>query len=375
MKATPSTVVDARWMGRALELAERGLGMTSPNPAVGAVVVADRRAVGEGFHARAGGRHAEAEALAAAGRYARGATLYVTLEPCNHVGRTPPCVDVILGAGIARVVAAVADPNPKVPGGGAGALAAAGIDVALGCRERAAMAINRPFFTAVRRGRPHVTLKWGATLDGKIADRDRASRWITGEAARGEGHRLRLISDAVVVGIGTALADDPALDVRIGAPWPREPLRVVVDSRARLPADARVIAAGLPERVVVAVTDGADPERVGRLEARGLSVLRCKEQEGRVDLVDLLARLGGLDVVGVLVEGGGELAGAFLRAGLVDRVAAFVAPMLLGGGTAPGPIAGPGLPLPEGVRLELLEGRPVGDDWLLEGDVIASERE
>jgi diaminohydroxyphosphoribosylaminopyrimidine deaminase / 5-amino-6-(5-phosphoribosylamino)uracil reductase len=375
MKAAPSTVLDARWMGRALELAERGLGMTSPNPAVGAVVVANGRVLGEGFHARAGGPHAEAAALAVAGRYARGATLYVTLEPCNHAGRTPPCVDVILGAGIARVVAAVPDPNPKVAGGGAGALAAAGIEVVLGCRERDAMAINRPFFTAARRGRPHVTLKWGATLDGKIADRDRASRWITGEAARGEGHRLRRISDAVVVGIGTALADDPALDVRTGVPWPREPLRVVVDSRARLPAHARVIAAGLPERVVVAVTDSADPERVGRLEARGVSVLRCKEQEGRVDLVDLLARLGGLDVVGVLVEGGGELAGAFLRAGLVDRVAAFVAPRLLGGGTAPGPIAGPGLPLPEGVRLEHLEGRPVGYDWLLEGDVVASERE
>jgi len=188
---TDISPTDIRWMGRALELAERGRGMTSPNPAVGAVVVADGRALGEGFHARAGAPHAEVLALAAAGALARGADLYITLEPCNHAGRTAPCVDAILRAGVRRVVAAVADPNPKVTGGGARALAAAGLAVTLGCREREAIALNRAFFTVAGLGRPHVTLKWAATMDGKTADHDHRSRWITGEGARAEAHRLR----------------------------------------------------------------------------------------------------------------------------------------------------------------------------------------
>ncbi len=344
---------DVRWMGRALELAERGLGMTSPNPAVGAVIVANGRALGEGFHARAGAPHAEVEALAAAGALARGSDLYVTLEPCNHAGRTAPCVEAIARAGVRRVVAAVGDGNPKV----------AGVDVTLGCREREAIALNRAFFTVARLGRPHVTLKWAATLDGKTADHERSSRWISGGRARAEAHRLRSWSDAVVVGIGTALADDPALDVRLATPWPREPFRVVVDSRARLPLPARVLTAGSPSRAVVAVTDLADPERVAALEARGVTVLRCKEGDGRVEPADLLARLGALDVTGLLLEGGG---------GLIDRIVAFVAPMLLGGRDAPGPLAGSGLRLPEAFEMIRLEARPVGDDWMLEGDVAAA---
>jgi diaminohydroxyphosphoribosylaminopyrimidine deaminase/5-amino-6-(5-phosphoribosylamino)uracil reductase len=364
---------DLRWMGRALELAERGAGLTSPNPMVGAVVVAAGRAVGEGFHARAGGPHAEIEALAQAGPAARGASLYVTLEPCNHVGRTLPCVDAVKKAGIRRVVASMADPNPRVTGGGAAALVSAGIEVALGCREREALALNRVFLATTLAGRPHVTLKWAATLDGKIADGRGASRWITGPGARLEAHRLRSRADAVVVGIATALADDPALDVRLGAPWPREPFRVVVDSRARLPLASRVIrgSAGQshPDRVVVAVTDAADPERLAALESRGVTVLRCKAHDGRVDLGDLLASLGGLDATGVLVEGGGQLAGAFLDAGLVDRIVAFSAPVLLGGARAPGAVGGAGLPLAEGIRLEGIEIRPVGRDWVVEGDV------
>lgn len=364
---------DFRWMGRALELAERGAGLTSPNPLVGAVVVAGGRAVGEGFHARAGGPHAEIEALAGAGAAAQGATLYVTLEPCNHTGRTPPCVDALKRAGIRRVVAAMADPNPRVVGGGRAALAGAGIEVALGCRSREALHLNRAFVVAARWGRPHVTLKWAATLDGKIADGQGASRWITGPGARLEAHRLRSRADAVVVGIGTALADDPALDVRLGAPWPREPLRVVVDSTARLPAAARVIrgsdGARRPERAVIAVTDSAEPARVAALEARGVTILRCKSQDGRVDVADLLARLGALDTMSALVEGGGRLAGAFLEAGVVDRVVAFVAPVLLGGAAAPGAVGGLGLALPDGVRLGEVAIRPVQGDWVIEGDV------
>ena len=361
---------DFRWMGRALELAARGAGMTSPNPAVGAVLVAAGRAVGEGFHARAGAAHAEVEALGQAGAAARGATLYVTLEPCNHTGRTAPCVDAITTAGVKRVVLAVSDPNPRVSGGGAAALSRSGVDVAVGCREGEAIALNRVFIIATRRGRPHATLKWAATLDGATADARRASRWISGPEARLEAHRMRSRADAVVVGIGTALADDPGLDVRLGRPWPREPFRVVVDTRARLPVSARLIGAGKPERALVAITDAADPERLKNLEARGVTVLRCKSHEGHVDVSDLVSRLGALDVGGILVEGGGTLAWAFLEAGLVDRVVAFTAPKLLGGASSPRALEGTGLLLPEATRLEGICVRPIGTDWMMEADVV-----
>ncbi|HEV8438793.1 MAG TPA: bifunctional diaminohydroxyphosphoribosylaminopyrimidine deaminase/5-amino-6-(5-phosphoribosylamino)uracil reductase RibD [Methylomirabilota bacterium] len=363
------TADDRRFMARALELAARGRGLTSPNPMVGAVVVRDGAAVGEGFHERAGGPHAEVVALSEAGARAGGATLYVTLEPCNHQGKTPPCVEAIVGSGIARVVVAVKDPNRRVRGGGGAALRAAGLDLMLGCLEEEARVINRAFFTAMERLRPHVTLKCAMTLDGKIAAFDKSARWITGEEARRWAHRLRSESDAVMIGIGTALQDDPLLTVRLDPPWPREPLRVVVDSRARLPLAARLIDAGSPSRVLVAVADEAPVERVTRLEARGLSVLACKSRDARVDLVDLCGRLYAMDVTSVLLEGGAELNGAFIEAGLVDRVAMFVAPLLIGGAAAPTAAGGRGLTLARALRLTGTEVRPVGGDWLIEGDV------
>ena len=359
---------DQAFMAQALDLALRGRGLTSPNPVVGALVVEAGAVVGQGYHRRAGEAHAEVLALAEAGPRARGATLYVTLEPCNHHGRTKPCVDAVLAAGIRRVVIAVADPNPRVRGGGASALRAAGVEVALGCLEPDARVANRAFFTAMERRRPHVTLKWAMTLDGKIADFDRRARWITGEAARTEAHRLRSFSDAVVVGIGTALTDDPALDVRLPTPWPREPLRVVVDSRARLPVTARLIGAGTPARAVVAVADAAD-DRVAGLVSRGVTVLACKSDRGRVDVTDLAARLFAMDVMAILVEGGGELHASFVEAKLVDRVAVFVAPALIGGAAAPTAVGGRGLALPEALRLDGPSVRSVGDDWLIEGDI------
>lgn len=364
-----ATADDERWMARALELALRGDGLTSPNPMVGALVVNEGTVLGQGFHRRAGDAHAEALALIEAGPRARGADLYVTLEPCNHHGRTPPCVDAIVAAGIRRVVVAVADPNPRVRGGGAGALREAGVAVTTGCLRSQARAANRVFFTAMERQRPHVTLKWAMTLDGKIAAFDGSSRWITGETARAEAHRLRSRADAVVVGIGTALADDPALDVRLGAPWPREPLRVVVDTRARLPVTARLIHAGAPSRAVVAVGDQAPADRVAQLVSRGVTVLACKSDAARVDVADLAARLFAIDVHGLLVEGGGELHASFLEAGLVDRVAVFIAPKLIGGTSAPTPIAGHGRALSDALRLGSPVMRPVGEDWLLEADV------
>jgi len=368
--ASRPTSEDERWMARALALAERGRGLCTPNPMVGAVVVSEGRLVGEDFHARAGGPHAETEALRQAGDRARGATLYVTLEPCNHQGRTPPCVDAILRAGIRRVVVAAGDPNPRVRGGGTRALREAGLEVLSGCREDEARACNRVFLAAMERLRPHVTLKCAMTLDGKIAAFDRSARWITGDAARLEAHRLRSQSDAVMVGIGTVLADDPALTVRLDPPWPREPLRIVVDSGARLPLAARLIDSGTPARAVVAVADEAPAERLARLEARGVTVLSCKSRDGRVDPADLCARLFALDVTGVLLEGGSELNGAFIEAGLVDRVAIFIAPLLIGGATAPTAVGGHGRLLSEAIRLQSLEARPVGPDWLIEGDVV-----
>jgi diaminohydroxyphosphoribosylaminopyrimidine deaminase / 5-amino-6-(5-phosphoribosylamino)uracil reductase len=374
LSGSQPTAEDERWMAQALTLAERGRGLCSPNPMVGAVVVNEGRLLGQGFHSRAGGPHAEVEALSEAGDRARGATLYVTLEPCNHHGRTPPCVEAILGAGLRRVVAAASDPNPRVTGAGLQRLGEAGLEVLEGCLADEARAQNRVFFAAMTRLRPHVTLKCAMTLDGKIAAFDRRARWITGEAARLEAHRLRSHSDAVMVGIGTVLADDPALTVRLDPPWPREPLRVVVDSRARTPLTARLIDAGSPARVVVAVADEAPADRIERLDARGVTVLACKSRDGRVDLPDLCVRLFALDVTGVLLEGGSELNGAFVDDGLVDRVAMFIAPSILGGALAPTAVGGRGLLLSEPLRLRAAAARAVGHDWLIEGDVTRSER-
>ena len=361
---------DAAFMRRALEVAERGRGLTSPNPLVGAVVVRAGRVVGEGAHLRAGGPHAEVEALAAAGEAARGATLYVTLEPCNHHGRTPPCAPAVAAAGLARVVTALSDPNPAVAGGGAALLRAAGIAVEAGVLAGEAERQNRAWLTAMREGRPHVTLKAAATLDGRIADVHGTSQWITGEAARARAHRLRADSDAIVVGVTTALRDDPALTVRLATPWPREPYRVVLDTGARLGADARLIQAGTPARALVAVGEGAAAGRVAALRAAGATVARCPLREGRIDAAAVLGLLFEREVRAVLVEGGAETHAAFVDAGLVDRVALFLAPLLLGGRAAPGIVGGAGRELKSALRLGPPAVTALGDDLLLEADVL-----
>lgn len=360
---------DELWMARALALAARGVGLTSPNPAVGAVLVRGQRVVGEGAHLRAGGPHAEAVALAAAGDRARGATCYVTLEPCAHFGRTPPCVEALIDAGVARVVVACRDDNPRVDGRGLARLEAAGVAVTVGVGEPEARDLNRAFFLAMREGRPHVTLKAALTLDGKIAAADGTSQWITGEAARLEGHRLRFAADALLVGIGTVLADDPRLTVRHPELPPKEPLRVVVDSRLRIPASARLLQSGDPGRAVIACVAPAPPGPAARLRAEGARVLELPDDGGRVDVRALLGALRDLEVLAVLVEGGGELAGALLDAGLVDRVAFFVAPRLLGGRDAPGPAGGRGRALKDAVVLANVTTRRLAEDLLVEGDV------
>jgi diaminohydroxyphosphoribosylaminopyrimidine deaminase/5-amino-6-(5-phosphoribosylamino)uracil reductase len=337
---------------------------------VGAVLVKDERVVGKGAHLRAGEPHAEAIALAAAGGAARGAVCYVSLEPCAHVGRTPPCADALVRSGVARVVVACRDPNPRVDGRGRARLEAAGIEVTAGVREAEARALNRAFICAVTEGRPHVTLKAAVTLDGKNAAADGASRWITGEAARLEGHRLRFAADAVLVGIGTVQADDPRLTVRHPDLPPKEPFRVVVDSRLRIDPDAQVLRAGDPRRAIVACVAPAPSGPVATLRAGGARVLELPgDGDGRVDLRALLEALRALDVIAVLVEGGGELAGALVESRVVDRVAFFVAPKLVGGRDAPGPVGGRGRALKDALALVDVSTRRLGDDLLVEADV------
>jgi diaminohydroxyphosphoribosylaminopyrimidine deaminase / 5-amino-6-(5-phosphoribosylamino)uracil reductase len=351
------------YMGRALTLARRGLGRTSPNPAVGCVIVRDGMIVGEGWHRQAGTPHAEVHALRMAGDLARGADLFVTLEPCSHHGRTPPCADALIAAGVGRVFVGTKDPNPKVSGRGIGRLAGAGIPVVTGLREDDCRRLIEPFAKLVTTGRPFVILKSAMTLDGRTATATGDARWISGERSRRLVHRLRDQVDAVMVGSGTLLADDPQLTVRTAAG--RDPLRVVVDSRLRIPLDARILHLDSAARTLVATT-GATGERVAALQDLGAEVLVCREREGRVDLVDLLERLGRLGVQSVLLEGGETLAGEALRAGLIDKFLFFYGPKLVGG-TGRGLFAGPGVPtMAEALPLRIHRVSRSGADILVE---------
>ena len=324
------TAFDRQAMARALELAALGMESADPNPRVGCVIAQGTRIVGEGWHVRAGEPHAEIVALAAAGASAAGATAYVTLEPCSHFGRTPPCADALLAARVARVVFAVGDPNPRVDGGGAARLAAAGIDVASGLLEAQASALNVGFLKRMRSGRPWLRLKSAASLDGRTALASGASRWITGEAARADVHHWRARSSAIVTGVGTVLADDPRLDVRRPTPLVRAPARVVIDSNLRTPPAARLFDAAGQVILLHATGDAA----AAPLAARGARVERIASESGqasgRVDLGAAMHRLGELAMNELWVEAGPTLAGALLEAGLVDEWLHYVAPKLLG---------------------------------------------
>ncbi len=354
-------------MRRALALAARGLGRTSPNPAVGAVVVRGDTVVGEGFHERAGAPHAERVALGIAGEAARGADLYVTLEPCCHHGRTPPCTEAIIEAGIARVFYACADPDPRASGDGHRQLEAAGVQVEAGLLRDEAERVNEAYLKHKRTGRPFVTLKLAMSLDGKIATRSGDARWITGEAARRRVHEMRNSSDAVMVGVGTVLADDPRLTTR-GIEGGRDALRVICDSRARTPPDARVISQDSDAPCLVAVAEGAGAERVEALREAGPEVLVLPGQNGRVDLDALSLALGEREVMSVLLEGGGTLAWSALKSGMVDKVALFYAPMILGGDEAIPAVGGLGIErIADAFRLREMTVERVGDDLLVEG--------
>jgi len=320
---------EREWMARALELAWLGRDSTHPNPRVGCVLVNGGEIVGEGWHRRAGEPHAEAFALEAAGARARGATAYVTLEPCNHHGRTPPCTEGLIAAGVARVVYAVPDPDPRVDGGGAARLRAAGIDVVCGLLADECTELNLGFFSRLRRRRPWVRLKLAASLDGRTALASGESQWISGEAARQDVQGWRAQSAAIVTGSGTVLADDPALTVRVGEA-PRQPLRVVLDGRLRTPPGARVLT-GPGESVVFALEGAADASAApfGSLPRVRLERLPAGA-DGKLPLASVLARLAALQVNDLWVEAGPTLAGAWLAAGLVDELVLYVAPTLLG---------------------------------------------
>ena len=357
-------------MRRVLALAAMGRGCTSPNPLVGAVVAKGSRIVGQGFHRRAGEPHAEIIALREAGRAARGATLYTNLEPCCHTGRTPPCVEEIVSAGIARVVSSIRDPDPRVNGGGFRSLRRSGVIVEVGLMKSEASYLNRAFTKFVKEGFPFVTLKGAASLDGRIATRSGDSKWITSTEAREHARLLRREHDAVLVGIGTVLADDPRLTVR-PAVRHRSPLyRVVLDGQLRLPPRARLLSTLDEGPIVVFAGPHAESSRARRLEQRGVTVERLAIRGGRLDLRGLLRHLAEKDVTRLLVEGGGETHSSFLEEGLADRLVLYLAPRIIGGRDARALVGGRG---PERLTDAVTLSRPiayrVGADLVVEGDL------
>lgn len=371
-RAALSARSDARYMRRAIRLARRALGATSPNPPVGAVLVKAGRIVSEGYHRRCGQPHAEIEALRRAGPRSRGATLYVTLEPCNHTGLTPPCCEALIAAGLTRVVAATRDPNPITDGRGLARLRRAGLAVTQGVLAAEARALIEPFRKAMTRGLPFVIAKAGQSLDGKIATVRGESRWITSPEARAAGQRWRSRVDAILVGVKTVLRDDPLLTVRDPRPGRRgdRPVKVILDSRLRTPAAARCLSARSPAPTLIATTAQA-PTRRRALERQGAEVLVLPKRRGRVPLRRLCRILASRGIQSILLEGGGEALAGALEEQLVDRIAFSIAPILIGGRQAPSSLGGAGVArLAQAVRLEQARYRRLGPDLLVEARVV-----
>lgn len=368
------TSADEQFMVRAIELARRGEGSVEPNPMVGCVIVRGGQVVGEGWHQRFGGQHAEMEALCAAGGDARGATVYVTLEPCCHHGKTPPCVRALIAAGIARVVAGCEDPNPVVAGRGLAQLQAAGIAVTTDVAGDDARALIAPFRKLIVAGRPWVIAKWAMSLDGKIAAADGSSQWISGAESRALVHELRGRVDAIVVGRGTAVRDDPLLTARPRGL--RTAIRIVLDSQAALSPGSQLARTAHETPVLVAASDEAPADRVAALQAVGVEVLLLDGQDRQARLELLLAELSRRQVTNVLVEGGGAVFGSLLELNALDEVYAFVAPKLLGGAAAPGPVGGPGVGGIE-AALPLIEPAVsrIGPDILVHGRIQSNAGE
>jgi len=359
---------DERYMWMALDLARQGWGKTSPNPMVGAVLVKNGEVVGTGFHAKAGEPHAEIIALQEAGEKARAATLYTNLEPCCHYGRTPPCTDAIIKAGVRKVVIATYDPNPVVSGRGVQKLKDAGIKVKVGVLEEKARRLNEVFFKYITTKKPFVVVKTAMTLDGKIATSTGKSRWITGEKSRKFVHRLRSMSDGIMVGINTVLQDDPLLTVRLEGEKRVGPVRVIVDSKGRLPLDSKIVKTSRETKTVLATTELAPQDKLEKLRALGVEILVLPGKNGRVDLQELMLALGKKEISVLLVEGGGTLNYSLLTENIVDKIYLFIAPMLLGGQQAPTPLEGVGISeIEDSWLVEKMEMKQLDKDLLIIG--------
>lgn len=358
---------DIRFMRRALELALRGEGAVNPNPLVGAVIVRNGRIIGAGWHERWGGLHAERNALARCSEPAAGATMYVTLEPCCHHGKTPPCTEALISAGIKRVVVGMPDPNPLVAGKGIAQLREAGIEVECGVLEEELRYQNRIFIKYITTRLPWVVMKAAMTLDGKIATSTGDSRWVTGPEARKRVHEMRHSLMAILVGIGTVEADDPMLNCRLEGEH-RQPIRLVADSTARIALDTQLVRTALEQRTIVAHTARAEQSRLDALHKAGVETWCCAEEEGHLSMRDLMQKIGATGIDSLLVEGGGQLNSSLLRSGFVDEAAFFVAPKLVGGADAKSPIEGRGVErMAEAVELEGLEVEHFGADLLIHG--------
>lgn len=370
----PTIQIKEELMQDALELAAQARGRTSPNPMVGAILVKDDKIVGKGYHKKAGTPHAEIHAIRDAGELAKEATLYVTLEPCCHWGRTPPCTQAIIDAEVDSVVIAMLDPNPRVSGKGVEEMKENGIDVHVGLLESEAKKLNEAYMKHVQTGIPFVILKTAMSLDGKIATKSYDSKWISNEESRRKVHEIRDSVDAICVGIGTVLKDNPRLTTRLPDREGKDAARVVLDSKARIPLDAKILHLNSPASTIIATTEKASEKKVKQLKSVGAEIIVTPSYENHVDFSVLMKELGKRGVLSVLVEGGGEVNASALKSGIVDKLMFFIAPKLVGGRTAPGPIGGEGVDeIRDAITPCNLEISKIGDDFLIEGKLKDSE--
>jgi len=362
---------DNRFMQMALYEASKGAGKVNPNPLVGAVIIRGNNIIGSGYHEQFGGPHAEINAIRNANESVEGATMYVTLEPCSHYGKTPPCADALIKAGIAKVVIAMADPNPLVSGKGIERLKENGIEVEVGVLETEALELNRIFIKFIQTKLPYVVMKTAMSLDGKIATATGHSQWISSPESRQYVHGLRNELKGILVGVNTVITDDPELTTRLNDGTGRNPIRIVVDSKGRIPLSARMLKDGATNPVIIATTSDFPEAKLQSLEESGHKVLILAERDGKVDLNQLMIELGKLGIDGILLEGGGTLNESALKSGIVDEIRFIMAPLLLGGRDAITPIEGTGFnTIDEGIRLHHMTTSRIGDDILVTGRVV-----